>query len=81
MQVPYNALDLWIRVRLPRGGFRCGLPTSAERGSYRPKERLRDHWSIPRLPEEEWPREQMPAEIARLLARRSARLRERDPKD
>ena len=46
-----------------------------------PKERLRYHWSIPHLPEKEWPREDMPEEVARLLAERSVRLRERDPKD
>jgi len=47
----------------------------------RPKERLRYHWSIPHLPEKEWPREEMPEEVARPLAERFARLRERDPKD
>jgi hypothetical protein len=46
-----------------------------------PKERLRYHGSIPHLPEKEWPREEMPEEVARLLAERFVRLRERDPKD
>lgn len=46
-----------------------------------PPERLRYHWSIPTPPESEWPRQEMPAEIADLLAKRSADLRARDPKD
>jgi hypothetical protein len=35
-----------------------------------PKERLRYPWSIPHLPEKEWPREEMPEEVARLLGGR-----------
>ena len=46
-----------------------------------PKERLRYHWSIPRLPEKEWPREDMPEEIAEVLAEKFARLRQRDSTD
>jgi hypothetical protein len=46
-----------------------------------PKDRLRYHWSIPHLPEEQWPCEEMPDDLARLLAERFVRLRERDPKD
>ena len=46
-----------------------------------PPERLRYHWSIPTLPESEWPRQELPAEVADLLAQRSADLRARDPKD
>lgn len=43
-----------------------------------PKERLRYHWSIPQVPEQEWPREDMPEEIAEVLAEKFARLRQRD---
>lgn len=46
-----------------------------------PKERLHYHWSIPRVPEQEWPREEMPEEVARPFAERFARLRARDSKD
>jgi hypothetical protein len=46
-----------------------------------PKERLRYHWSIPHLPEKEWPREEMPEQVAQLLAERVIRLRDRDTKD
>jgi hypothetical protein len=46
-----------------------------------PAERLRYHWSIPQVPEQEWVRERMPTEVAELLAEKFARLRDRDPKD
>lgn len=43
-----------------------------------PKERLRYHWSIPHLPEDQWPRDDMPDEVASLLVERFAQLRARD---
>lgn len=43
-----------------------------------PPERLRYHWSIPQVPEQEWPRERMPTEVAELLAEKFGRLRARD---
>jgi hypothetical protein len=46
-----------------------------------PAERLRYHWSIPKVHEENWPREQMPPEVAELLAAKFALLRSRDPVD
>jgi hypothetical protein len=46
-----------------------------------PPERLRYHWSIPQVSEQEWPRERMPTEVADLLAEKFARLRTRDPED
>jgi hypothetical protein len=46
-----------------------------------PAERLRYHWSIPKVAEEEWPREPMPPEVADLLATRFASLRSRDHLD
>jgi hypothetical protein len=46
-----------------------------------PAERLRYHWSIPKVDEENWPREQMPPEVAELLAAKFASLRSRDPVD
>lgn len=46
-----------------------------------PNERLRYHWSIPHLPEGEWPREEMPEEVGRLFAERFVRLRARDRED
>jgi hypothetical protein len=46
-----------------------------------PTERLRYHWSIPKLAEEDWPRERMPPEVADLLAERFASLRSRDHLD
>ena len=46
-----------------------------------PAERLRYHWSIPQLPEQEWPREDMPEPLARLIDARFRSLRERDVTD
>jgi hypothetical protein len=46
-----------------------------------PAERLRYHWSIPKVDEENWRREQMPPEVAELLAAKFASLRSRDPVD
>jgi len=46
-----------------------------------PAERLRYHWSIPKVAEEDWPREQTPPEVADLLATRFASLRSRDHLD
>lgn len=46
-----------------------------------PAERLRYHWSILKADEEDWPREQMPPEVADLLAKRFASLRSRDHLD
>lgn len=43
-----------------------------------PAERLRYHWSIPKVDEEDWPRKRMPPEVADLLAARFASLRSRD---
>jgi hypothetical protein len=46
-----------------------------------PAERLCYHWSIPKVREQDWPRERMPPEIADLLAARFASLRSRDHLD
>lgn len=46
-----------------------------------PAERLRYHWSIPKVDEEDWPRTRMPPEVADLLAARFASLRSRDHLD
>ena len=46
-----------------------------------PAERLYYHWSIPKMDEENWPRERMPPEVADLLAARFASLRSRDHLD
>jgi hypothetical protein len=46
-----------------------------------PRERLRYHWSIPKVDEADWPRERMPPEVTNLLAARFASLRSRDHLD
>jgi hypothetical protein len=46
-----------------------------------PAERLRYHWSILKADEEDRPREQMPPQVADLLAKRFASLRSRDHLD
>lgn len=46
-----------------------------------PAERLRYHWSIPKMDEKDWPRQRMPPEVADLLAARFASLRSRDHLD
>jgi hypothetical protein len=46
-----------------------------------PTERLRYHWSIPQVPEQQWPRERMPTNVAARIAELFARLRARDPED
>ncbi len=46
-----------------------------------PAERLRYHWSIPKVDEQDWPRERMPPEVADLVAARFASLRSRDQLD
>ena len=43
-----------------------------------PPERLRFHWSLPVVDEEDWPREDAPDELMELIATRFARLRQRD---
>lgn len=46
-----------------------------------PPIRLRYSWQILQVPEEEWPTQQMPDEIAELLAEKFRNLRARDPHD
>lgn len=46
-----------------------------------PPERLRYHWAIPQVPEQEWPRETLPEPVADLLAERFRNLRHRDSTD
>jgi hypothetical protein len=46
-----------------------------------PGERLRYHWSIPKVAEENWPRERRPPDVVDLLATRFASLRSRDHLD
>ncbi|KGM09345.1 hypothetical protein [Cellulomonas bogoriensis] len=43
-----------------------------------PPERLRYHWSIPQVEEQEWPRQELPEENAALLDERFLNLRSRD---
>jgi len=46
-----------------------------------PPERLRYGWWIPLVPEQEWPHEEMPKHLAKLMAERFRRMRARDPED
>ena len=46
-----------------------------------PAQRLRYHWSIPKVDEEDWPRKRMPPQVADLLATRFASLRSQDHLD
>lgn len=46
-----------------------------------PPERLRYHWSIPQVAEQDWPRTEMPADVAEVLAHMFARRRARDDQD
>jgi len=91
--IPLSRIQAWL-ARVEVALIRClqgaGIKVPSELTASRiegddalawPPERLRYHWSIPRLPEAEWPRQEMPAEVADLLAQRSADLRARDPKD
>lgn len=46
-----------------------------------PPERLHFHWSIPRVEEQNWPRDEMPEEVAQAMALIFARRRARDHTD
>jgi hypothetical protein len=46
-----------------------------------PAERLRYHWSISKVDEEDWPRKRVPPDVADILAARFASLRSRDDLD
>ena len=46
-----------------------------------PVERVRYHWSTPRLSEQEWPRHEMPDDVAEAFVELLTRRRARDPKD
>jgi hypothetical protein len=43
-----------------------------------PAERLHFHWSLPRVEEQDWPREEMPEGVTEALAMLFARRRARD---
>jgi hypothetical protein len=91
--IPLSRVKAWlarVEVALIRCLQRAGVEVPTDMSASRfegddalawPPERLRYHWSIPRLPESEWPRQEMPAELAELLAKRAANLRARDPED
>jgi hypothetical protein len=90
--VPLSRITAWL-LRVQRALLAClanaGIEAPDPRASQIeddddlpwPPERLRFHWSIPRVEEQDWPRRKMPDDVAEALALIFARRRARDHTD
>jgi hypothetical protein len=88
--IPLSRIREWlsrtdeaIRAALDRSGadWNLDLKSSKVEGDDAlpwPPDRLHHHWSIPQLAEQDWPRNEMPTEVAELIAQKFMLDRARD---